>query len=105
MTSVDHVPTDSGELMPLRSRPARRRRIALTAAGLSVVLAGCAEKAPQDTWAPEGPDARTIDNLQKPVFLAAGVVGVLVMAAVVYCIVRFRDRGQAIPSQSHGKSA
>ena len=105
MTSVDDVPTDSGEQMPIRPRPARRRRIALTAAGLGVLLAGCAENAPQDTWQPAGPDARTIDNLQQPVFLAAGVVGVLVIAAVAYCIVRFRDRGQAMPSQSHGKSA
>jgi len=104
MASVDHVPTDPGEQMPIRPRPARRRRIALTA-GLGVLLAGCAENAPQDTWQPAGPDARTIDNLQQPVFLAAGVVGVLVFAAVVYCIVRFRDRGQAMPSQSHGKSA
>ena len=106
MASVDHVPTDSGEQMPIRPRPARRRRIALTAAGgLGVLLAGCAENAPQDTFQPAGPNAQTIDNLQRPVFIAAGVVGLLVGAAVAYCIVRFRDRGQAIPAQSHGKSA
>ena len=106
MASVDHVPTDSGEQMPIRPRPARRRRIALTAAPGWVCSSPAAPRTRRRTpGSRPGPNAQTIDNLQRPVFLAAGVVGVLVFAAVVYCIVRFRDRGQAMPSQSHGKSA
>lgn len=88
------------------SRTRHRRRTALiAAAGLGVLLAGCANDAPQDTWQPAGPDAQTIDNLQRPVFYAAGVIGVLVLVAVVYAVTRFRDRGQPIPEQSHGKTA
>lgn len=81
--------------------PRRWRTAAL--AGLGTVLAGCASNAPQDTWAPEGPNAQDIDNLQRPVFYIAGVVGLLVFAAVVYSVLKFRDRpGRAMPHQSHG---
>ncbi len=74
----------------------------MVAAGALVLLAGCAKDAPQDTWQPEGENAQKIQNLQWPVFAIAGVVGLIVFAAVVWCVVRYRDRGQAIPKQSHG---
>ena len=81
------------------------RRIVATAAGLSAVafLAGCATNAPQDTWQPKGPNAQKIDDLQKPVFAIAGIVGVIVFAAIAYAVFRFKDRGQPIPEQTHGK--
>jgi cytochrome c oxidase subunit 2 len=81
------------------------RRIVATAAGLSAVafLAGCASNAPQDTWQPKGPNAQKIDDLQKPVFAIAGVVGIIVFAAIAYAVFRFKDRGQPIPEQTHGK--
>ena len=82
-----------------RLRHAARR---VVAAGALVLLAGCAKDAPQDTWQPEGENAQKIQNLQWPVFAIAGVVGLIVFAAVVWCVVRYRDRGQAIPKQSHG---
>ena len=69
----------------------------------ALALAGCAKDAPQDTWQPAGPNAEKIDNLQQPVFLVAGIVGVIVFAAVAWVIFRYRDRGQAIPEQTHGK--
>ncbi len=91
-----------------RERLGRRlRRFAapalLIAGGL--VLAGCADDAPQDALNPAGPNAQKIDNLQKPVFAIAGVVLLLVAAAVTYVIIRYRDRGQPLPVQSHGKPA
>ena len=78
-------------------------RWALAAAGLTVLLAGCAKDAPQDTWQPAGTNAQKIQNLQWPVFLIAGIVGVhrLRRRRAAACI-RFRDRGQAIPKQTHG---
>jgi cytochrome c oxidase subunit II len=90
--------------MTIRSRVRRSRLVLAAGAGLGLVLGGCANDSPQDTWQPAGPDAQMIDDLQRPVFLLAGVVGVIVAAAVIFCVVRFRDRGQAIPAQSHGKS-
>ncbi|MEY4224247.1 MAG: hypothetical protein RIS33_1181 [Actinomycetota bacterium] len=86
--------------------PRRRRVLSLAGASAGLVaLAGCANDAPQDTWQPAGPNAEMIDNLQQPVFLVAGIVGVIVMAAVAWVIFRYRDRGQAIPEQTHGKPA
>ena len=76
----------------------------LALSGLAV-LGGCASNAPQDTWAPGGPNAQIIDDLQRPVFAVAGIIGLIVVAAVVYAIIKFRDRGQPIPEQTHGKPA
>jgi cytochrome c oxidase subunit 2 len=46
-----------------------------------------------------------IHNLQWPIFAVAGVVGLIVFAAVGYAVWKFRDRGQPIPEQTHGKPA
>ena len=81
------------------------RRLVATTAGLAGIafLAGCASNAPQDTWQPKGPNAQKIDDLQKPVFAIAGVVGIIVFAAIAYAVFKFKDRGQPIPEQTHGK--
>ena len=81
------------------------RRVVAGLAGLSgaLFLASCAKDAPQDTWQPKGENAQKIDDLQKPVFAIAGVVGVIVLVAVAIVIFRFKDRGQPIPHQTHGK--
>ena len=71
----------------------------------ALLLSSCASNAPQDTWAPKGPNAKTIDDLQKPVFAVAGIVGLIVVVAVGYAIFKFKDRGQPIPEQTHGKPA
>ena len=70
---------------------------------LGLFLAGCAKNAPQDTFQPKGENARVIDNLQRPVFWMAGAVGVIVFALMAYIMIRYRDRGQAMPEQTHGK--
>jgi cytochrome c oxidase subunit 2 len=80
-------------------------RLALSGLGAGVVLAGCATNAPQDTWAPRGDNAQMIHNLQWPVFAIAGVVGLIVFAVVGLAVFRFRDRGQPIPEQTHGRPA
>ena len=82
----------------------RFRNGTIVAAG-AVVLTSCASNAPQDTWVPKGPNAKIIDDLQKPVFAVAGIIGLIVTAAVVYAIYKFKDRGQPIPEQTHGKPA
>lgn len=82
----------------------RSPRPLLLAGAAAIGLSACAQDAPQDTWKPAGENAQRIHDLQWPVFLVAGIVGVIVMVAVTVCIVRFRDRGQPIPEQSHGKT-
>ncbi|MEJ7720252.1 MAG: cytochrome c oxidase subunit II [Ilumatobacteraceae bacterium] len=85
--------------------PSPRRLMLAVGAIAAVTLTACAEDAPQDTWQPEGENSNRIHNLQWPVFAIAGVVGLLVFLAIVWIVVRYRDRGQPIPEQSHGKPA
>jgi cytochrome c oxidase subunit 2 len=79
-------------------------RRAIAFAGVTLLLGGCASHAPLDTWQPKGKAARDINTLQRPVFYIAGVVGVVVFAAVVIAIVKFRERegDTRLPHQSHG---
>jgi cytochrome c oxidase subunit 2 len=80
----------------------RRTRLAIVL-GLGALVAGCAEDAPQDTFQPAGPNAQTIHDLSVPVFVIAGIVGVIVFVVLGITLVKFRDRGQALPEQLHGR--
>ena len=77
----------------------------IIAGGISALSASCATNAPQDTWQPKGPNSKLIDDLQQPVFAVAGIIGLIVAVAVVYTMIKYRDRGQPIPEQTHGKPA
>jgi len=82
----------------------RSRLLRTTAAvSLAAVVAGCAQDAPQDTWQPQGPNAQRINDLDKWVFSIAGIVGVIVFAVIGFAVWKYRDRGQPIPEQTHGK--
>jgi cytochrome c oxidase subunit 2 len=82
--------------------PHRQRLRAGLAVTLGMVLTGCAKNAPQDYFRPAGKNARDINNLQVPVFIIAGVVGVIVMVLIAFIVFKFKDRGQDIPEQTHG---
>ncbi len=88
----------------LSATPQNRRRwpIAALVVGVGVVLGGCAKNAPQDTFRPAGSNSQRIDNLARPVFYIAGIVGVIVLSVITYCVIKFKDRGQDIPEQTHG---
>jgi cytochrome c oxidase subunit 2 len=77
------------------------RRLALLAGGL--VLASCGETK-QDVFHPKGENASKINDLQVPVFIAAGVVGVLVAAGLIYVIMSGRRAAgrDEEPRQLHG---
>jgi cytochrome c oxidase subunit II len=81
------------------------RRWLIPVVALAAVLTGCAQDAPQDTWTPKGENAQKIQDLQWWVFLIAGIVLLIVCIVVAYCVYRFRDRGQDMPEQTHGKPA
>jgi cytochrome c oxidase subunit 2 len=84
----------------------RVRALAVTTlVGASMFLAGCAKDAPQDVFQPKGENAADINNLQYMVFGIAGVVGVIMTVLFVVTMTKFRDKGQPIPEQSHGKPA
>jgi cytochrome c oxidase subunit II len=84
-----------------------RARLTLPTAAVAAVtvLSSCAKDAPQDTWQPKGENSRKIDDLQRLPFYIAGGVLVVVAAVVLFCVIKFRDRGQPIPKQTHGKPA
>ena len=84
-----------------RARIARLSAVAMLAA----VVAGCAQDAPQDTWRPAGSNARQINDLDIWVFSIAGIVGVAVFSVLGFAVWKYRDRGQPIPEQTHGKPA
>ncbi|NBO34007.1 MAG: hypothetical protein EBV02_06540, partial [Actinobacteria bacterium] len=88
-----------------RKAAARAVARATTAFGAAIGLGSCATNAAQDTWQPKGPNAKMIDDLQQPIFAVAGIIGIIVFVAVSYAIWRFKDRGQPIPEQTHGKPA
>ncbi len=75
-------------------------------AGLALLLSGCADVAPLDTFDPEGPAAQTIMDLVWPVFIIAGIVFVLVEVGVVLIAWKFRERpdddDDTLPTQTHG---
>lgn len=101
--TVTSVPNPLG-VPPMKHTLRRLRHTALAGVGL-VFLAGCARDAPQDFFQPAGPNAQKIDDLQKPVFYTAGLVGVFVIGMIFYTLFKYRDRGQSIPEQTHGKPA
>ena len=90
--------------MDMKPTPKTTRRVlAATVAGSGLFLTGCATNAPQDIFQPKGPNAQDINQLQKLVFPIAGIVGVIVLTLATYIFLKFRDRGQEIPSQAHGR--
>lgn len=105
MSHHNNLQTTEKAMDTVNNVKSSRRRISATVAGLAglLFLAGCATNAPQDTWQAKGPNAQKISDLQWIVFPIAGVVGVLVLALAGYILFKFRDKGQPIPTQGHGK--
>lgn len=88
---------------PTKGSVALRR--ALIVAPLALLLNACVRNAPMDSFKPAGPQAQRIYDLSTPVFIIAGIIFVLVEAAVVYASLKFRDRGDAEdPKQIHGNN-
>ncbi len=102
------LPSVSAAARPERPRA---RRVVLLAGllallGLTALLAGCASQYPQTTLDPHstdfGPD---IQNLFVLIFWPAVLVFVVVEGALLYTIVRYRQRpGHGRPRQIHGNT-
>ena len=97
--------------MPAALAPARvrtRRRVftlSLLAALLGVLaLAGVASA---DFWTPESggsPQADSIDTLYKIILAVAAVVFIGVEGVLLYCVIKFRTRPDAVPAQIRGNT-
>ncbi len=86
----------------------RRRRLALGATvtvAFAALLAGCSNNNGQNSLDPAGEDAQKIMDLFTPIFWIAVVVGVGVFAAVVFTLIKYRERtGDESPKQVHGST-
>lgn len=92
----------------MTNRNVRRGRRWLLLAGLAaVVLAACSPKNRQNAVSPHGTNAHRIDNLILPIWGIAIVIGLLVIGAVVFVAVRYRQRPGTLgrPKQVHGNVA
>jgi cytochrome c oxidase subunit 2 len=85
-----------------RSRPSRYALLLIVA----LALAACSGEGPQTALEPQGKFARDIDGLWDLVFWIAVVIFILVQAALVYAILRFRERkgDERRPKQVHGNT-
>ncbi len=97
----------SGVEQPVTTVRFVKRRLGpgLATVAAAALLGGCAKSAPQDTWKPAGSNAQEIQDLQWSVFMIAGIVLVIVFVVIIYVVIRFRDRGQEMPKQTHGNPA
>lgn len=82
-----------------------RRLVRCSPAICLLVLFGCAENYPQTTLIPRGDFARLVDDLFRTTVFWAVIVFVLVEAALVYAIFKFRGRpDDPEPRQTHGST-
>ena len=89
-----------------RSRFTRIARRFVVAGGLGLVLGACSGSGPQTSLEPLGPAADRIDSLWLLVYVIASVVFILVMGALVFAIIRFREKkgDERQPIQTHGNT-
>jgi cytochrome c oxidase subunit II len=86
-------------------RPRWSLLLPLTAA-LSAISLSAGAETPQNTLNVEGPQARTVNSLAIPVFWMAVGIGIFVYALIMFCVVRYRRKGEDhIPKQVHGNTA
>src|SRR5262245_5205252 len=82
-----------------------RAGLVLAAFGLVGVAAACSDD-PQNVFAPAGPNAQKIANLNF-VYILAGAVALIVFVVVAYVLWKFRERKdveQGVPKQLHGNT-
>lgn len=94
----------------LKNTPSSSRRRHARLLGLialfAILLSACSGAGPQTALNPEGPIARSIDDLWELVFVLATIVFVIVQIALAYTVIRFRARknDDTEPVQVHGNT-
>ncbi|MDT7543793.1 MAG: cytochrome c oxidase subunit [Acidobacteriota bacterium] len=90
------------------SRPTvDRRKVALLGGSLlliALIATGCSQKYPQSALSPVGKVAEEANNLWNLVFGIAVVIFFLVEGALVYALIKFRQRPDRQPAQFHGNT-
>jgi len=94
---------------PRLSRPATSLKRAGAAALGLVLLAGCADDKPLNTFEPRGDKAQDIYNLMDPIWYIMGVIFVAVIGGTIFLAVKNRVNGdeldpEDLPHQTHGNT-
>jgi cytochrome c oxidase subunit 2 len=91
-----------------RSGLTRLGAVVLLGGAALALLAGCSNNdTPQNIFDPKGSQAQKINDLQVPVFIVAGIVGVIVIVMVCVILYMFRAKkhpAEEVPTQIHGNS-
>lgn len=74
------------------------------AAALALALVACAESYPNTTFTPHSEYGRAIDLLWDRLLLWGTIVFVLVEAALIFIVIKYRRRDDTIPPQTHGNT-
>ena len=96
-----------GEQTTAVPRRSRRRYLSTLAVVIAVlVLASCSSDLPQSSLNPQSSEASDIDGLWLLVLVIMTVIFVVVEAALIYSIIRFRRRSgdETEPKQTHGNT-
>lgn len=75
-----------------RKLPGRRRSRLVLLTTLTLALAACSGNTPQSSLDPKGPISEQINQLFGPIFWIAVVIFVVVEAALIYSVIRYRYR-------------
>jgi cytochrome c oxidase subunit II len=83
-----------------------RRRAIVAIASLAAFASGCSGSGPQSSLNPKGSVSREIDDLWRLVLVMATIVFVIVMAVMLYSMIRYRERpgDDREPKQVHGNT-
>ncbi len=84
--------------------PKRRAVLGVLVVVLAIAASACSEVKPQDALDPAGPYARQSDDLWNLTFVLATVVFVIVEAALVFAMVKFRHKPGRTAAQFHGNT-
>ncbi|MFT7601536.1 MAG: cytochrome c oxidase subunit 2 [Acidimicrobiales bacterium] len=92
--------------MNFMTRKPTRWRL-LLAAVTTLIVTACAEEKPLNTFEPRGPQARSIDNLMKPIWIIMAIVFVLVIGGGIALAIKGRVKPEDydpedLPPQVHG---
>src|SRR5687767_13477015 len=69
---------------------------------LAMALVACAQEYPNTTFTPHSEYGRAIDFIWDRLLFLGTLVFILVEAALIFIIIKYRKRDESIPPQTHG---
>lgn len=107
MGSVMRTTAKAKRPRSLMARPLHRSAAVSTV--IALLLAGCADEKPLNTFEPRGPRAQGIDDLMKFIWPLMGIIFVAVIGGTIWLAIKNRVDGDTLdpedlPAQTHGNT-